>query len=324
MRNSLKHQMNKKIFFLEILFVLIFWGCNKNPCIEEPGGNLPYMVFSYNYTTDKIVTNATVNPSNPEELLLFVSYPNCTVYRYNLRTKELLELYKTNYYEGASWGPNDWIVFAANRNIWKMKSNKDSLVLINNSGTLSNPIWSPDGKHIHCGSRNEVRSIILDENGIVTDTLEGAAGSKITYFINNDLIVQGSPKVFLFYNIKTDKTEKKVILEGDNNLYSGYVLVDNIIYYCTSSGAVRFLDMNNKKDGLLFDNCNGIRYSFQCYDKNTETIYAQRMKIVDVNKKNEPVREIKLVSFDKFPDLSAFYCIKKINIEYQYFMYCFC
>lgn len=50
----------------------------------------------------------------------------------------------------------------------------------------------------------------------------------------------------------------------------------------------------------MFDNCNGIRYLFQCYDKKTETIYAQRMKIVDVNEKNQPIREVKLVSLDRF------------------------
>lgn len=208
MKNSLNHQLNKKIFG-GILIVFIFFGCKKSDCIEEPRDNDPYMLFSYNYTTDRIITNASFNPNNSDELLLFVSFPNCIIYRYNLKSKELLELYKTNYYEGASWVPNNWIVFSANRNIWKMKSNKNSLIQINNSGTLSNPVWSPDGKHIHCSSSNEINSIILDENGNVTDTLEGAFGAKITYFINNDLIVQGSPKVFLYYNIKTDNAEKK-------------------------------------------------------------------------------------------------------------------
>ncbi len=119
------------------------------------------------------------NPKNGEQLAYYryvnsVWSPTWELWVKDFCTGEKTMLTDKALY-GLDWSVNDWLIYtASDQNIWKVKSNGDSLTQITFSGSYNrHPKWSPDASKIIYNTQTGSFSnfILSDENGITLDTL---------------------------------------------------------------------------------------------------------------------------------------------------------
>ena len=121
------------------------------------------------------------NPNDPEQLAYY-RYDN-TAFNFaselwvaDFCTGEKKMLVNNALY-GLDWSVKDWLVYTADdQNIWKIKSDGDSLTQLTFMGDYNRyPKWNPDGSNIifQRQTDNTLSILILaDENGVALDTIE--------------------------------------------------------------------------------------------------------------------------------------------------------
>ncbi|TAK62952.1 MAG: hypothetical protein EPO24_04585, partial [Bacteroidetes bacterium] len=156
------------------------WGCE-----EVYSSDIPYDYFY-----------PCFNPSNPEQFGYY-RYDNVNlgmgfelwVVDFCTGSKKLLV---DNAFYGLDWSVDDWLIYTAtDQNIWKIKSNGDSLTQITFIGEYNRyPKWSPDGKKIAFNTEIQGNSFffISDKNGNIQDTIEELSRTRTWSWIDNDRI----------------------------------------------------------------------------------------------------------------------------------------
>lgn len=141
-------------------------------------------------------TEPCFNPNNAEQLAYF-RYDNTSfnitseiwVADFCSGTKKMIA---SNGFYGLDWGINDWLVYTSDdQNIWKIKSNGDSLTQLTFAGSYNRfPKWNPSGTKIALQHQSNSLSIfvITDENGIPLDTIEQLTSSGQWSWIDEDRI----------------------------------------------------------------------------------------------------------------------------------------
>lgn len=147
-----------------------------NDCIDfSPCEELSHegIRFDYYYTC--------FNPANPNQIAYY-RYDNSKfqsvfdIWTLDLCTGEQRKLTDNGYY-GLDWGINGWLLYTSpDQNIWKIKSNGDSLTQLTFEGAYNRyPKWDPKGERI-AFQRQSVGTlsilIICDANGFSLDTIE--------------------------------------------------------------------------------------------------------------------------------------------------------
>ncbi len=225
----------KSIFFIaaSLLFCLLL-SCKKeiSTVIKDPCENI-YDLRSKLYSTIfkgslhnnncNIVTPRTifpdkysyydicVNPNNEYEICYLradnsinQSSVNADMYKFDFCTGKSALIAK-NVAQGIDWSAKDWIIFNQGKQLLKIKSNGDSLILLTQAGTLqSNAKWSPDGSKYICNNG----STIVDENGKQVQKTPFIAYSytwkdNITILYNIQQSVSSSAFEIKSYNINT-------------------------------------------------------------------------------------------------------------------------
>lgn len=159
--------------------------CNQD-CQEVYSSAIPY---DYEYPC--------FNPNNPEQLAYYrFDNTEWTSYSSELWVADFCAGEKTmlaeNVLYGLDWSVKDWLIYtAADQNIWKIKSNGDSLTQLTFVGDYNrHPKWSPDGSKIvfqrQTGSVGTF--IILNEDGVPIDTIEQLTSIGQWSWIDNDHI----------------------------------------------------------------------------------------------------------------------------------------
>lgn len=168
-----------------LLLISFFFGCKKDSevvndlneyCECDPYYNLQ----GYNLPTNGIYEAsinyyAAYNPSNDNEFvyvnrILGIRY----LFRFNKLTNEKQLLGTFPNIHSFDWGKNDWILLEiGDRNIWKIKSNGDSLIQLTSGRPYFHSKWNYDASKImsYFTSNTESYTEILNSNGEIIDTL---------------------------------------------------------------------------------------------------------------------------------------------------------
>jgi Tol biopolymer transport system component len=176
-----------RIIYLLLLICSLFLSCKKDspiPAVIPVENNADCLNLYWTTLSgtidwpgiDTVYNNPRFNPNNSNEI----------IYVQGNKTKNKTYLVKRNFSTGQEtyivsdvwskpdWSSKDWIVFNhADNQVWKIKSNGDSLTLIttNLQGGF-NAIWNPDGTKIaYLPSGRNNYTLICNTNGNSLDTL---------------------------------------------------------------------------------------------------------------------------------------------------------
>ncbi len=159
----------------------------------------------------------------------------------------------------------EWIVFAINNSIQKIKTNGDSLMTLTDGGINSNPKWSSDGSRIaYCDCGNLPCRVviikpdgslktIIDTNAVYPDWVNGS--SSLIYFKpvkNNEGLQTGDTLIQYFLS----SGEKKIIsvLNDDNHRVNTFpVFADDAIIFCSMNkeGGIYIYRMNTDGSSIV-------------------------------------------------------------------------
>ena len=172
---------------LGFLLVLIgFYGCKKDFYVvndESEHCECPSSNSFDGYNPDYIeiidtssVFEAEYNPMNNDEIVFLKLESNIRkMYRYNLVTHQKVLIGSFPIILSFDWGKNDWILLElGDYNIWKMKSNGDSLIQVTSGKPFFHPKWNFNASKFsvfyYVNPMNE-HCEILTENGLFYDSI---------------------------------------------------------------------------------------------------------------------------------------------------------
>jgi hypothetical protein len=250
------------LFFLVSLFLIT--GCKKDLDIVESQGdcnpilpcNKVTIEGGYTYIFDPNSTTAPFfNPNNDNEFL-FVSPSTENIYEkciriFNLQTKYIYTIYTGSLCCAPRWGKNDWILFGQNdENIYKIKSNGDSLTKLTSLNNLHHPIWNYDGTKFLAFTRaSNLFSLLFDVNGNILDTIYFGRTSN-SNFQHPNYIVSNVYQNVSFFNLSTNNIEFNYDYSELNNGMWGSIfwLNNNTVIYSNIAGLNRLHipSLNNK------------------------------------------------------------------------------
>jgi hypothetical protein len=201
------HNRNPHLFLIQgnkiivlILLTIFFLGCQKDddislpietvqqesPCEFTPptgNGQLPPGIVDSMYFSE-----GSVNPMNANEIV-FLSKSDTKLYKLNISTGERnVILEDAMGYSWADWGTNDWLLFTRSQNLFKVKSNGDSLTQITFNGVGWYANWNPAGTHytyVTSSPETGLISVIADKNDVIIDTLSVSLTSSIDWFADS-------------------------------------------------------------------------------------------------------------------------------------------
>ncbi len=136
------------------------------------------------------------NPGNNNEFLCLQINQSSLSYdlvSYNIATTTMHEIYAGAGTTPASWSIKDWVTFEKGGDIYKAKSNGDSLVQLTFSGQEILPVWINNGTAmavIHHTTSNTI--YILDEEGLPVTNLNIDAPGSLSWCRQNGLLAYGS------------------------------------------------------------------------------------------------------------------------------------
>lgn len=188
-----------------LLFLSLIYSCKKDKvpisvdeleqcdCIQIPEIDGP----SFGYTE---VIDSTYylwpefNPYNIDEILFLDAnqpFNQKKLFKYNIVTQEKTLVFQGEIIGKASWAKNNWILLSLNDyQIWKIKSNGDSLTKLTFSGNWFYPEMNNSKDRFICykGNAEPLFSAIYDLSGNIIDTFScyAAQGSwdHSTYYAN--------------------------------------------------------------------------------------------------------------------------------------------
>lgn len=269
-----KKLSNRRSIYL-VLFVLVLFSCKKDKvpvnvleteqcdCIPIPENSGP--TFGYTEVPDSTYYLwPEYNPFNDNEILyLDASYPinQRKLFKFNLLTKQKVLIYEGAIIGKSSWAKNDWIVLTLNdHQIWKIKSNGDSLTKLTNNGNWFHPEMNKNRDRFICykGNAEPQFSAIYDLNGTILDTFSCYAA-------------QGSWDHSTYYaNIVTDKISiinpfsnnvVKVITSSTADLpYLDFFWISDAEGIFTNENGIFRININSLNSSKLKCSCDSKRY----------------------------------------------------------------
>lgn len=228
--------------------------------------------FDYTYPCFK--------PSDPEQLAYF-RYDNVNfalgaeiwVVDFCNGTKKMIA---NNGFYSLDWSIKDWLIYTGtDQNIWKIKSNGDSLTQLTTIGDYNRDAkWNLDGTQFvfqrQIGS--EGNFYIANENGIIVDTIEELAASGSWSWIDSNRIcymvaqVGASPprSLMKYYNIETQQIKDLHGLSLAGTLDSAVratapLIKENSIIWC-GRGLIGKTDLNTGDFTILKKRLNNEYY----------------------------------------------------------------
>lgn len=130
-------------------------------------------------TPNKPYRNAPVaNPANPAEFAYVGHDTNDVsgIWKYNLLTGITTLILEIEVTWVPDWSIKDWLVFGYEFQLYKCKSNGDSLLQLTFTGANYYPRWSADGERIifHKSDGDEgINWAVIDDNGNLLETYNG-------------------------------------------------------------------------------------------------------------------------------------------------------
>lgn len=168
------------------ILVIFFYGCTKKDIQTVETSETcecPTFPEGQNYNVDLIEINDSLinlhsqyNPHDDNEIMYIALENNLKkLYRYNLVTQNKQFVREFTNILSFNWGTNDWILLElGDMNLWKMKSNGDSLEQLSFDRPYFHPKWNIDCSKImayhYIPSQKQQVEILTDE-GVLLDSI---------------------------------------------------------------------------------------------------------------------------------------------------------
>lgn len=227
--------------------------CEPIPELEGPNNGYTYLEDTiYNFYPQ-------YNPNNSNEILYcnFNNSGGLVMNKFNIVSGQKTILYSGSMSYAPSWGKNDWILFdKADGQIWKMKSNGDSLTLATHGGAFFHPEWNESGEYFFTYQGGVDNSLyfngkIWNLSGQIVDSIDivysngdwrlqenfgFVTGNSIQVFdlINNSVIRTLTPAPPVNYNGFNWIRENEAIVTSTDGIYHYDILLDKLtLIKCT-------------------------------------------------------------------------------------------
>lgn len=272
------------------------YPCQKNDkCKSIP--DAPPFGWNYIYR-GKAFESPCFNPKNENEIL-FVDQSGLVtqqkLYAFNLISRNFLLLCEGHFLSRPKWGLNDWIVFCfQDNNIWKIKSNGDSLVQVTTSGDFFFPTWDYRSIRIIANLSTIQKAVFLTPEGEIIDTLKKFSyGGGFFSFVNDSIIVTSSYQGLGIYNLNSDVIS--ILHTAEISSYSGiYVSCDSTVTWIDESGMYVSSISTPLKTKKIFSSCNSQMYLSPTLSADCKRICWEKITKKALNK-NDLQIEYKLV-----------------------------
>jgi len=239
-----------------------------------------------------------INPINADELIYLDGvYPNSKISFYNLQTHEKRALINENVERNFSWSRKDWILFqrSADFNLYKIKSNGDSLTQLTYGGKWFHGRWNYEGtKFIVYQKFNSIsKSFIMNEQGVVIDSLtnwkhRGGYWSHPLYYLG------GSIFEIIVMDIENKMVIKKLSFEKEIDLV-GWVSLEEFMY--RQATKLYLYNITTSQTKLIKCHCNTSYQTNTCSSDFSKLLFV---KIVDSLQTNNRIFEdSKLIFMNK-------------------------
>lgn len=265
--------------------------CNSCDCIEDSCTDYPLPPppdFGYQFSFDtSYIKWVYGNPNNSDEFLYYQPYTPSGIpktIKFNLALHEKKTIYEGLLLFPPKWGKKDWILLNPDDHVYKIKENGDSLTQLTFFEMDYSPEWNVDGtkfitEHVKNGFGN---SIIYDLDGNILDTVSnGIVGGcwQQDSLIISPSAVDGSLDVT---NVNIDSTYKLVNAEVGGILSCFWSIIDEKIYFTSSSGIYVF-DPNTKVVSCLRKNCSNDMYiSLSAFNQEILLMNKEHQKYFDI------------------------------------------
>ncbi|MCO5269636.1 MAG: hypothetical protein M9897_12160 [Brumimicrobium sp.] len=282
----INHLYSSNKFVAWILFtsvIMFFLGCKKDliqtnentsSCISisaENCGNPFGMTYISADTIAGGSSRCYFNPNNDNEFL----YTKATkieggagisnsmgIFKYNITTGQSTLIYNGEIWSFPKWSKKDWIIFnLPDQNIYKVKSNGDSLTQLTYLNDLHSPEWNNDGTQFVAFSASNAWTYLFDESGNILDTLY-FSHSQLGNYQNPKYIIENTIHILSFFNMENKAIEYQLdysSLSTSSVWGSVFWLDDETVIYSNENGLNQF-NINTKVNKIIKKSCNARIY----------------------------------------------------------------
>ncbi|NMD00247.1 MAG: hypothetical protein GYA62_11085 [Bacteroidales bacterium] len=292
--------MKLNIVFLSFLIITLA-GCKKHPanisptctcckeCVEISIPDLP----TINYSSVQL-KYPVFNPNNENEILFFYSDLSNNINQIIIEdivaksTRVILNDFEI--ITQPTWNNNDWILLNKKKanyqhEIWKVKSNGDSLTLLSSGGTNLYPAWVNNNSIIYSFSQYAAFPYFIINKNLISgfsDTICNCNGKYLTVS-NNNLIA--SADISSFNVLVSNITSSLNFQNYTNNPFTSDLIIRNIcwhpngneIYYIRNNGIYK-MNILVKNEILIYNSCNSRRYNSISISPSGNKIVAEKVE----------------------------------------------
>ena len=264
--------MKNSIFVFFSLSIVIFFACQKEtPVIKDPCDNaydLRSMPYDFIYKGPVSSTCNTldicnlypdsfcyyyprVNPNNAYEICFIKeksgSGGKTSLYKFDFCSNKVTFIAKIPSSD-LDWSKKDWIVFTGgNGQIWKIKSNGDSLIQLTNNGSFYDAKWSISATKLLIQGYDKM--LITDENGNIFKKIPFIM-TKYDWFDENTIIyyrINDNMIDYFEYTISTEASKPLFSMNREDQRGEISIDRDNRIVYVNQHSGLYQYNLNTKK-----------------------------------------------------------------------------
>lgn len=273
--------MNIRYRYLIFLYGLVLTTCAVDPPFTECGLPEGIIYDQEIFPVDKINRkNICSNPLNEKEFLYTAFIDNeFELWKYNLQDSSTELIANVNVDFKPDWSVTGWIVFTQANQIFKCKSNGDSLTQLTFGEKNYYPTWSPDGHQI-IFERNYSDTIAtglvtIDKDGIVLEEVKSTLfagssytwspdGSKVAFWSSSN--VYNRNLLAWFYKVSPETLyflDKSIPKEETVDAYmQWYPNSQTILWASGSSGSLYKTDISTQSTDMVKYGCEYNYYDF--------------------------------------------------------------
>ncbi|HMS64997.1 MAG TPA: DPP IV N-terminal domain-containing protein [Ignavibacteria bacterium] len=275
-------------YFTFLSMILFYFNCN-DEIIEpdsSPVAGYTQIDFEPSVTNDN--TKIVYVHSN-------VDFELTGIYIYDLLTNSN-SLFKNGFIRSPDWSPDSkWIVYSLSNNLYKIKSNGDSLTILTNlanSGNNMHPKWSEDGSKIafantDCSSSDQCGVYTMNTDGSEITLIEPNAiypewtdNGNALFFLKQIKNTNGQPAgdSLFKYSLTNNLKELITVFSGNEHILNSYLnsTGNDIIFCSTSETGFSYVYKYNLLSGSLTKLSQTQGYSPFASDFSEKTVYTNR------------------------------------------------
>jgi len=227
------------------------------------------------------------------------NYVSEELWKFNLSIKEHSLLIEGVHYR-PKWGKSDWLLFNRTDNqVWKMKSNGDSLTLLTDNTTLyTHPEWNSDNTAFVCWTFDN-QTLLISHHGVVLDTL-ATPFYKGAWSPNEKYLAIGTYAGGV--DVNNLETGEVIRFQSEFDIFKGngrgmsWTPDGKYLIWAASEGVFKS-DMETFSTVMIKKSCESLGYFSPSVSADYEIIFERRTNSVDEDK-NEYYSESQFVITD--------------------------